>query len=866
MAKTTFLNNYAGLLFGYSADTTVTSAEYIFDTADPPNIIGTKVFVPSLAGIGFSTLLEITGVGQVTVTGTGTTPGPWFSYSLAALPEIGASVRTPWNPSGSLLVTRADNSVTLNYYLPATHDLYFRTQKSADSGSIGVTLDGAPLGAFSLASGTTVAASVLLQSNVASGYHTITIRADLSGSAVFVYFAAFEMLEHDVETGGEYPFLGPAGTLDDSANNFIGAWSTVAGYAYTTDTSASMFFYPQLSSGGQARLRVQKTPDSAIVAVYVNGTFRDNLDLYADPAEPLFEFTLLDSSAGDAEGLYQIELRHTGTKNPSSTGLFFYFHSTVVTFSRSDSAALQLAADYLVQVASIREDGAFLDAWDSIRINFDANSLYGCMGLLAAYQVIGDAAYLTAVKKFLNWFAGMQMSAPGDPFTDGAWNIGYQVNLSGAPAYIPAIAPYDTQGISEIRWVDAVQCLPAFVLWWYWTLSGDDATRAALLPAFQRGIDGFIANNYDGASGFFFSSWQNKTAPTIFLYHDAIRRYDAGGGLIEQHDDAEDFFTYSGAWSSYAPQGAIGDSEHFTLASGSYVQFSFPLSGGEQIRWVTQSAWDTGIASILVSTDGVTFSETASVDTYSPALILQNEFPIFSAPGSGAYWFRIQHSGSINPAGNTAPGWQRLQSRFSAGQSDILLGLTALWLMTRAPSYAALAARIVQRFPSNFWSTSDSRWLISLDSAAPGTPNDFWYPMTPGYTAFGQGQSRLFQPTTRLAQGLQALEPYLDAEGGLQPPGYLEPEFIFSAFYLLGENQLAAPTNPGAAALAKSFLKAGQYLMALGGRTVGGIVFSKRYQYLYTNISGFACMALAGIRNPFTEQLKLSQSRMVMPQ
>jgi len=50
------------------------------------------------------------------------------------------------------------------------------------------------------------------------------------------------------------------------------------------------------------------------------------------------------------------------------------------------------------------------------------------------------------------------------------------------------------------------------------------------------------------------------------------------------------------------------------------------------------------------------------------------------------------------------------------------------------------------------------------------------------------------------------------------------------------------------------------------GQQVGGVQFSKRYQYLYTNISGFACLALAGTPNPFTEQLRFSESRMVMPQ
>ena len=687
------------------------------------------------------------------------------------------------------------------------------------------------------------------------------------GSAVFVYFHKFELLEHAAETGGEYLYLGPVGTIEDSLNNFVGDWSTAAGFAWTTEAGASVFFYPQLSAGGQVKARFQKTPDSGIVDVYVNGQFRQTLDLYQDPGEPSFEVTLLDNTGSDPAGLYEVELRHTGAKNAASSGFFFYFRSAVVVVSRTDAEALALAAEYLQQVAAIRGDGAFVDAWDSQVINFDSNALYASMGLLAAYEALGDPAYLAAVRDFLTWLAGMQTSDPGNSFNDGAWNIGYEVNPAPPPVYRPALGPYAALGVSEIKWVDAVQCLPAFVLWWYWKLSQDDATKNALLPKCKKAVDGFLVNNYDPESGFYFSSWQNKTGPTIFLYHDAVRRVSAGGALLELHNDGEEsFFTYSGAWSSYAPQGAVHNDEHFTLASQSYVEFSLALAAGDQVKWVTQTAWDVGLAEILVSTNGTDFDPDGTVDCYSQALLLQQEFPIYTAPAPGTYWFRIRHSGAINAAGNFAPGWQRLASRFTAGQTDVALGLTALWLLTREARYATLAARLIRRFPAAFWADAGGRWLISRDGPAPGSENDFWYPMTHGYTVFGQKQSRFFQPVSRFATALAALEPYQDAEGGFQPPGYIEPEYIFSAFYCLGENQLAAPTSPAQYGLAKEFLKSGQYLLQLGGQQTGGIPFSKRYQYLYTNISGFACLALAGVANPITEQLRFSASRLVVQQ
>ncbi|MCH7978796.1 MAG: hypothetical protein IH935_07450 [Acidobacteria bacterium] len=876
MAKTTFLNNHSDLIFGYEVDTTVASAEAILTPGDPeadppvpPEQIGTKVYPASIGTIAFSMLLEIGGVGQVVVTDVDSDGGgDFFTYSELAIPGTGASIRTPWNPSGTLLFTRENNSVSLTYFIPVEHDLFFRTQKTNDSGSIQVKLDGMSIGSFDLNNPASVLTSVVLQEDVASGIHTVEVTADISPPDVFVYFDGFAMLEHNVATGGEFLYRGPQGEMDDSSNNFTGQWTNGPDFASTTDTTASVFFYPQLDTDGKVRFRTQKTADSGIIALYVNGQFKQNIDLYADPAVTPFEITLLDNEApaNDPTGLYEIELRHTGSKNAASAGFFFYFRSAVVVFSRTDTQALQLAADYLKQVAAIRGDGAILDARDSDIVNFDANALYACMGLLAAYQSLSIQAYLDAVKNFLNWFVGRQVSDPGNSFNDGAWNIGYQVNLSPPPTYIPALGPFAQQGISEIKWVDAVQCLPAFVLWWYWSLSGDTATKDALLPKFRKAVDGFIANNYDPQTGFYFSSWQNKTSPTIFLYHDAIRRYNSGGTLLEQHNDSQEgFFTYVGSWSSYAPQGAVSNDEHFTLVSQDYVEFSFALNSGDEVRWVTQTAWDTGLADILVSTDGSNFSSAGTVDGYTATLLLQQEFLIYTAPSTATYWFRIRHSGTINAAGNIAPGWQRLASRFTAGQTDVALGLTGLWMLTRSAKYAHLAARIIRRFPGKFWSPAEGRWSISLDGPAPGTLNDTWYPMAHGYTAFGQKQSRLFQPAIRLSEGLQALEPFQDSEGGFQPPGYIEAEHIFSAFYALGENQLATKTNQAAFDLAKEHIKAGQYLLDMGGVQAGGVVFSKRFQFLYTNISGFACMALAGTTNPFTEQLRFSVPRVAKP-
>lgn len=869
MAKTIFPNNTYEIAYGFAVNTTVASAAYLYNNAEPPVQIGVVVTPASMAGIAENQLLDIGGV-QVTVSQVTESA---FIYSPLYLPSTGTSIRTPWLDIGPLKYTQATNTISFSYYAPATHDLYFTSLKTPDSGEITVNLDGEFLGTFSLYNAVNALLSVLLSADVSSGEHQLSITAGFPApSQHFVYFSAFELLEHIPQTGGFYSHLGPAGNLEDSTNNFLGDWSTSGNYAFSSAAGSSVFFYPQLDLGGEIKIRVQKTPDSGIVSVFLDGTEIQQLDLYANPGLNPTDITLL-SQPPVTEGLHEIELRLTPDNNPASTGSLFYFRGAVVVFTRTDLQALTLSADYLLKVATQLQDGAFPDAYDSSRINFDATSLYACMGLLAAYQVLGTPEYLLAVKDFLVWFAQRQMLSPSDSFTDGAWNIGYRRLPPPVGGYAPAIAPYDAQGITEIRWVDAVQCLPAFVLHWYTKLSGDISTRTLLLPAFRNGIDGFIRNNYDPGSAFFYSSWQLKTTPTMFLYHDAVEHRDSDGTVIAVYNDSNtNFFTYtpSAAWGSYGPVEAVNADEHYCLEPGSQVAFSLVLAAGEQVVWKTQTAWDVCIAEALVSPDGFDFSSLGTFDCYSPVSEFQQMFTIFSATTAGTYWFRIRHTGTINPAGASGLGWQRLAARYSAGQTDVALGLLALWEMTRKPRYAALAARLLRRFNSKFWLDSDNRWALALEGPSPGAQNTAWYPFPQGYTAFGQGNYRYFYPPSSMQAALSSLEAHQDEEGGFDLPGFSEPEHIFSAFYLLGRNTLGSSQSSAEYQMAKNFIKSGQYLLELDNQLVAGVVFSKRYPYLYCNIAGFACLALAGALSPtaglspLLDQIAISHSDLWM--
>lgn len=239
MAKTIYPHEHYSITYGYAVNTTVVSAQLIYNTAVPPVPIGTRVTPISMAGIHEDQLL-ILGDAQVTLSGV---TGSYFTYSPLYVPASGTVIRTPWLAIGAMRYTRAANSISLNYYAPAAHDLYFGTLKTPDSGQITVMLDGQSLGAISLNNPVSTLSSVLLQEDVEPGEHALSITVGFTGPGeTFVYFHKIELAEHIRQTGGFYSHLGPTGTLEDSTNNFIGDWTDTGNYAFTSSVGGQCLF------------------------------------------------------------------------------------------------------------------------------------------------------------------------------------------------------------------------------------------------------------------------------------------------------------------------------------------------------------------------------------------------------------------------------------------------------------------------------------------------------------------------------------------------------------------------------------------------------------------------------------------------
>src|SRR5262245_23612843 len=115
--------------YGFAVNTTVVSAQTLFNNAVPPVAIGTLLTPASIIGISANQLLEIGGA-QITVSEVS---GASFKYSAIYLPAPGTSVRTPWLTTGPLRYAKAPNNVSFHYYALAAHDLYFGTFKTPDS-------------------------------------------------------------------------------------------------------------------------------------------------------------------------------------------------------------------------------------------------------------------------------------------------------------------------------------------------------------------------------------------------------------------------------------------------------------------------------------------------------------------------------------------------------------------------------------------------------------------------------------------------------------------------------------------------------------------------------------------------------------
>jgi len=702
--------------------------------------------------------------------------------------------------------------------------------------------------------------------------------------ALWVFFQRLLAVLHVPITGGEYkalkaPVPDHSPVPGGSALDLIGNWATIGTNVYAhPGPGPTVVFFPQLSaSQGRVFVRLSKNDSSAIVDLYINGEFDQSIDLYSATPEAA-EVDLISIADGDAAGDYRLELRHTGQKNPLSSDYFFYLFSVVVERVISQTEAVELIADFLVAISL--PDGGMPDGDGETRFNFDALGCYACLGLLAANEVVPKLDYTLAVKQFLYWLQDRQQLDPNDPFLDGNWALGYiRVPQDPFPAiYVGTTSYYANWGIDEIRWTDSTQGLPAFLLWWYWKVTGDDATKQALLPMVEKAMDGYIRNNHDPQTGFFYSSWQHKTGNPIFIYHDGIRRYGSDDTLLEQHNDTDfDFFSYQlpAYWNGATPPDTMGQDIQYVLFNvtpdpPAYVEFSLALNEGDKLKWVTTMAPDSGIARIEMSLNGVDFSEIAQVDTYSASRDPQAELLLYEAPSSATRWFRIQHTGTINPAGNITPGWFQLQARYSPGQVEVAVGLIGLWLMTRKAKYAQLAIRMISRLSDAYWYEPDRRWVKGIDGPPPGEQDTiYWYFGPAGQFPWAFAFTHWFKHKERLAQGLETFDALQTPEGSFAPPQDREPINVHTGIYLMGENQLSPHTNEASYDLAIESLLNAIYLLEIDDAQVAAIPFSETYPYRYSGYQGYILMGLANSQIPFGEDLRLpanSVSRMMMPQ
>lgn len=165
----------------------------------------------------------------------------------------------------------------------------------------------------------------------------------------------------------------------------------------------------------------------------------------------------------------------------------------------AEPVAIQSIANYIVGIQE--PSGAIPDAFDNPFYNQDNDSGYALTGLFYAYKATGNTKYLQAMKNNLEWQASLQDS-------DGSWHWAYSKQNQ---RFSPVVSQYyQSQGITDIKNVDAIQSYFAYNLWLLAQTGQEASFVKQMIPTAKKGIDVFLTRNYDPKDGLFYSSWQLK--------------------------------------------------------------------------------------------------------------------------------------------------------------------------------------------------------------------------------------------------------------------------------------------------------------------------------------------------------------------
>lgn len=183
---------------------------------------------------------------------------------------------------------------------------------------------------------------------------------------------------------------------------------------------------------------------------------------------------------------------------------------------------LERAAGFILRQQD--EHGAIVE---SGYINTDSNMLYAMMGLISAYDLTRNPAYLRAVERGMRWL--MRVQTP-----EGDWHLSYKRAGEG---YAPAV-PGSYRQFSAIRGIDTTMALFIYVAREVDRRTDKPELRQQLRGAAKRAYRFLVRYNLDPADGLYWSSYQ--------LAKESRARSIRDYGLYKVKYAADNAETYAG--------------------------------------------------------------------------------------------------------------------------------------------------------------------------------------------------------------------------------------------------------------------------------------------------------------------------------
>jgi phage tail sheath gpL-like len=277
----------------------------------------------------------------------------------------------------------------------------------------------------------------------------LQVPLDSDGNPLFNGDSAFQPAEFSIQvtnwtvsgSGTGLKVAGPVSQRiedDDERASYTGSWGTQTGNVsgetmhYSTAAGAQVVVTYRHPCAHHLYLGTQRTYDSAIARVQVDGDAPFTLDLYTPGSFPGDIFLARERLAvGLGPGEHTIRITHTGTRNGGSSGWFFYFDFLEAAAPADVPDAPEVHTD--TGLATDYDTAALWLSPERLAWSIDKLGLKGELNHFAGVEFFYE-------KQPTGWTAGSATVEAGDTVTPGDW---VQITI-GESAITHSVAYGDT--------------------------------------------------------------------------------------------------------------------------------------------------------------------------------------------------------------------------------------------------------------------------------------------------------------------------------------------------------------------------------------------------------------------------------------